>query len=54
MPTVNNKTEMDKFNITENIILSIFKELNISKAPGPYEISTRLLMELSHEICHPL
>ena len=54
MPTVNNKTEMDKLNITENIILSILKELNISKAPGPYEISTRLLMELSDEICHPL
>ena len=37
MPTVNNKTEMDKLNITENTIL---KELNISKSPGPDEIST--------------
>ena len=31
--------------------LSIF---NISKSPGPDEISTRLLMELSNVICHPL
>ena len=54
MPTVNNKTEMDKFNITENTIFPILKELNISKSPGPDEISTRLLMELSDVICHPL
>ena len=54
MPTVNNKTEMDKLTITENTILSILKELNISKSPGPDEISTRLLMELSDVICHPL
>ena len=32
MHTVNNKTEMDKLNITGNTILSILKEeLNISK-----------------------
>ena len=54
MPTVNNKTEMDKLTITENTILSILKELNISKSPGPDEISTRLLMELSDVMCHPL
>ena len=41
MPTVNNKTEMDKLTITENTILSILKELNITKSPGPDEISTR-------------
>ena len=41
MPTVNNKTEMDKLTIAENTILSILKELNISKSPGPDEISTR-------------
>ena len=44
MPTVNNKTEMDQLNITENTILSILKELNIDKSPGPEEISTRLLI----------
>ena len=54
MPTVNNKTEMYKLTITENTILSILKELSISKSPGPNEISTRLLMELSGVICHPL
>ena len=54
MPTVNNKTEMDKLTITEDTILQILKELNISKSPGPDEISTRLLMELSGVICHPL
>ena len=54
MPTVNNKTEMDKLTVTENTILSILKELNISKSPGPDEISTRQLMELSDVICHPL
>ena len=54
MSTVNNKTEMDKLTITENTILSILKELNISKSPGPDEINTRLLMELSDVICHPL
>ena len=56
MPTVNNKTEMDQLNITENTILSILKELNIDKSPGPEEISTRLLIiiELSDVIFHPL
>ena len=54
MPTVNNKTEMDKLTITENTILQILKQLNISKSPGLDEISTRLLMELSGVICHPL
>ena len=34
MSTVNNKTEMDKLTITENTILSILKEVNISKSPG--------------------
>jgi len=46
MPVVNNKTEMDKLTITDNTILSILKEPNISKSPGPDEISARLLMEL--------
>ena len=54
MPTVNNKTEMGKLTITENTILSILKDLNINKSPGPDEISTRLLMKLSDVICHPL
>ena len=54
MPTVNNKTEMYKLTITENTILSILKALNISKSPGCDEIRTRLLMEISDVICHPL
>ena len=41
-PTVINKTEMDKLTITEKIILSILKEFNNIKSPGPEEISTRL------------
>ena len=56
MPTVNNKTWMNKLNTTENTVSSILKELNISKPPGPDAICTRsrLLMELSDVICHPL
>ena len=56
MPKVNNKTEMDQLNITENTILSILKELNIGKSPGPNEISTRrlIIIELSDVIFHPL
>ena len=53
MPRANNKTEMDTLNITEDTILSILKERNISKSPGPDELNTRLLMELSDIICHP-
>ena len=42
MPTVNNKTETDRLHINENTILSILKELNISKSPSPDEMRTRL------------
>ena len=53
-PKVNNKLAMDELKVTENIILLTLKKFNITKLPGPDEIGTRLLMELSENICHTL
>ena len=50
----NFKNELNFINITENDMLNVLNNLNISKSPGPDQIHPRILKELSKELSKPL
>ena len=46
----NNENDMSEIHVTENGVLKLLKDLNISKAAGPDGIRPRVLKELSSEL----